>query len=255
MDLIRAFILGVIEGLTEFLPVSSTGHLVIASKLLGLSQDSFTKSFEIAIQLGAILAVVVVYYERLMTDFEVVKRIVISFIPTGIIGFLLYKIIKNYLLGNDMIVATSLIIGGLVLLFIDRFAIGFTKIDEISKLDYKRAIMIGLFQSIAMIPGISRSAATIIGGMFMGLTRRASAEYSFMLAIPTMFVATFYDLYKSSSTFTLSDWQSLIVGFMVSFITAFFAVKWFLSFISNNSFFLFGVYRIFAGFLYLYVRR
>lgn len=251
MDLLRAFILGVVEGLTEFLPVSSTGHLILASKLLGVSQDSFTKSFEIAIQLGAILAVVYLYFERLTTDFEALKRVIIAFIPTGLIGFLLYKVVKNFLLGNDMVVVASLILGGLVLLFIDRVMVGFVKIDDVKNLSYVKAMVIGLFQSIAMIPGVSRSASTIIGGMFVGLTRKSATEFSFLLAIPTMVTATFYDLYKSAGSFSLSNWQALIVGFVTSFVTAFFAVKWFISYVSNNNFVPFGVYRIILGIFYI----
>ncbi len=254
MDLFRAFILGVVEGLTEFLPVSSTGHLVLTSKLLGLSQDSFTKSFEIAIQLGAILAVVYIYFERLTTDFEVLKRVIIAFIPTGLIGFLLYKVVKNFLLGNDVVVVVSLILGGMVLLFIDRVVEGFVRIEDVRNLNYLKAIVIGIFQSIAMIPGVSRSASTIIGGMFMGLTRKSATEFSFLLAIPTMVTATFYDLYKNAGAFSLSNWQALIVGFVTSFLTAFFAVKWFLSYVSNNTFVPFGIYRIIIGILYLLYR-
>lgn len=250
MDVLRAIILGVVEGVTEFLPISSTGHLILASKLLGLNQDNFTKSFEIAIQLGAILAVCAIYYDRFFTSWEVLKRVIIAFIPTGVIGFLVYKIVKGYFLGNDLLVVATLFLGGVVLLFIDKVAAIFSSIDAIEKLSLVRVIIVGLLQSFAMVPGVSRSAITIIGGMLVGLDRKSACEFSFFLAVPTITVATLYDLYKSGSTFTSSNWLLLIVGFVSSFVTAFVTIKLFIAFVSKNSFFVFGVYRILISVAY-----
>ncbi len=250
MNIYQAIILGVVEGLTEFLPVSSTGHLILTAHILGLDHSNFTKSFEIAIQTGAILSVVLLYAKRLLTDWETLKRVIVAFLPTGILGFLLYKLIKTYLIGNDKVVVISLILGGVFLLFVDRVCERFCHIGDVKSISLKRAFIIGLFQSLAMIPGVSRSASTIIGGMLVGLHRKASAEFSFLLAVPTMIIATSYDIYKSHSTFTQSEWHLLAVGFLSAFLTALLAVKVFLRFISVHSFLPFGIYRIVIGFLY-----
>ncbi|MGB9874464.1 MAG: undecaprenyl-diphosphate phosphatase [Hydrogenobacter sp.] len=250
MNIYQAIILGVVEGLTEFLPVSSTGHLILTAHVLGLDHSNFTKSFEIAIQMGAIMSVILLYAKRLSTDYEMWKRILVAFLPTGILGFLLYKLIKTYLIGNDKVVVLSLIVGGVFLLFADRVCERFCYIGDIRTMSLKRAFIIGLFQSLAMIPGVSRSASTIIGGMLVGLHRKASTEFSFLLAVPTMIIATSYDVYKSHSTFTQSEWHLLLIGFLSAFFTALLAVKVFLKFISKHSFFPFGIYRIALGFLY-----
>ena len=250
MNLWQAVLLGVVEGLTEFLPVSSTGHLILASHLMGIGEESFTKSFEIAIQSGAILAVVFLYLERFLKDLEVWKRIIVAFLPTGALGFLLYKFIKSYLIGNEKVVVASLIGGGIFLLFADRLCERYCHIGDISQLSYKRAFVVGVFQSLAMVPGVSRSASTIIGGMLMGLNRRTAAEFSFLLAVPTMFVATSYDLYKSHGEFNTSEWYLLAVGFLSSFITALITVKLFLGYVSKHSFVPFGIYRILVGIIY-----
>ncbi|HBT04005.1 MAG: Undecaprenyl-diphosphatase [Thermodesulfobacterium sp. 37_54] len=253
MDLIQAAILGIVEGLTEFLPVSSTGHLILTAHILNIPHTNFTKTFEISIQLGSILAVLSLYYEKLLKDQETWKRIILAFIPTGILGFLLYKIIKRFFIGNDLLVVINLIFGGVVLLFIDRFLQKDNGLSDVKELSLKKIPLIGVFQSLAMMPGVSRSAATIIGGMVVGLNRRAAAEFSFLLALPTMLMATSYDLIKSHSEMSFQDWQVLLVGFVFAFFTAFLAIKIFISFISKHSFFIFGIYRIFIGILYFLI--
>ncbi|MFN3813910.1 MAG: undecaprenyl-diphosphate phosphatase, partial [Aquificaceae bacterium] len=172
------------------------------------------------------------------------------FLPTGFLGFVFYKFIKTYLIGNDKVVVTSLVIGGIFLLSADRFCQRFCYIGDVKDLSLKRAFFIGLFQSLAMIPGVSRSASTIIGGMFLGLHRKLAAEFSFMLAIPTMLIATVYDLYKSHQSYASNDWYTLSVGFIVAFVSAIITVRTFLNFISKHSFLPFGAYRIVVGFVY-----
>ncbi|WP_029552392.1 undecaprenyl-diphosphatase UppP [Thermocrinis jamiesonii] len=247
-----AIILGFVEGLTEFLPVSSTGHLILTAHILGLTHNEFTKSFEISIQLGAILAVFSLYLKRFLTDFETWKRIILAFLPTGILGFILYRFIKGYLIGNDLVVVVSLLLGGVFLIFADRWCERFCHIDQVQKLALSKAFVIGLFQSLAMVPGVSRSGATIIGGMLMGLNRKQAAEFSFLLAVPTMLSATGYDLYKSYSQFSFQEFHLLAIGFAVSFLTAILSVKLFLRFVSSYSFLPFGIYRMLVSLLYSY---
>ncbi len=255
MDIKDALIMGAVEGLTEFLPVSSTGHLILTAHILGIPHDSFTKSFEISIQLGAILAIALLYWRRLMGDWELWKRIFVAFLPTGFLGFAFYKFIKGYLIGNDLVVVIALILGGIFLLFADRLCERFCYIGDVKDLSYPRAFAIGVFQSIAMIPGVSRSGATIIGGMFMGLSRKASAEFSFLLAFPTMLIATAYDLYKSHQSFQAQEWHILSVGFITSMLFALLSVKALLKFLQKHSFVPFGIYRILVGLLYAYFFR
>ena len=252
MKISDAVILGFVEGLTEFLPVSSTGHLILTAHLLGIPHDSFTKSFEIAIQLGSILAVVFLYWERLLKDVQTWKRILVAFIPTGLLGISFYKLIKGYLIGNDVVVVGALVLGGAFLIFADRLCQRWCFIGDIRHLSLKRAFFVGLFQSLAMVPGVSRSASTILGGMFMGLRREKAAEFSFLLAVPTMFVATSYDLYKSYDEFSLQQWHILAVGFITAFLTALVTVRIFLSYVSRHSFLSFGIYRMVVGLAYAY---
>lgn len=252
MEMHHAFIMGAVEGLTEFLPVSSTGHLILTAHLLGLPHNTFTKSFEIAIQLGSILAVALLYWRRLLADVELWKRIAVAFIPTGLLGFTFYKFIKGYLIGNDVVVVISLVAGGIFLLFADRLCERFCSLSDARELSYKKAFVIGLFQSLAMVPGVSRSASTIIGGMLMGLSRKASAEFSFLLAVPTMLIATSYDIYKSHAEFQPQEWQILAVGFITAFVFALISVKSLLAFLSRHSFLPFGIYRILVGVAYAY---
>jgi len=243
MTTIHTIILGIIEGITEFLPISSTGHMILAGKVLGISSSDFTKSFEIIIQLGAILAVVVLYAKTLFKNFDLLKKTVVAFLPTAVLGLIFYKIIKTYLLDNVWIVIASLFIGGLVIIWFERKLAKNPQLED-SPLTYKKALLIGLAQSVAMIPGVSRSAATIVGGQLIGLSRRQIVEFSFILAIPTMAAATLLDLYKNYQLFTTADLAQLSLGFIVSFILALLAIKTFLKYIQKNNLTSFGWYRI-----------
>jgi undecaprenyl-diphosphatase len=245
MDFITAFILGIVQGISEFLPISSTGHTILASHLMGLKHTEFLKSFEIAIQVGTILSVVVLYWRSLLVDFEVIKRLVVAFIPTGVLGLTLYKLIKGYLLGSETVVLCSLLIGGI---FIIAFEYWYREKEdatsEIREISYKNAVIIGLFQSIAMIPGVSRSASTILGGLWLGLKRKTIVEFTFLLAVPTMLAATGYDLIKSGSQFSFDQIQYLLVGFVTAFVVALLTIKFLLQFIKTHTFIPFGIYRI-----------
>ncbi|MCS7171233.1 MAG: undecaprenyl-diphosphatase UppP [Aquificaceae bacterium] len=252
MDTKHALVLGVVEGITEFLPVSSTGHLILTAHLLGLTHDDFTKSFEISIQLGAITAVLYLYWRRLTLDLELYKRIFVAFLPTGFLGLTFYRFIKGHLIGNDFVVVVALILGGFFLLFADRLCERSCSLKDVKEMSYRRAFVVGLFQSLAMIPGVSRSGATMVGGMLMGLNRKASAEFSFLLAVPTMLIATAYDLYKSYDKFHLDEWHVLGLGFFTAFVFAMLSVKLLVGFLSKHSFIPFGVYRILVGLLYAY---
>lgn len=250
MNFLDAIILGVVEGLSEFLPVSSTGHLVLMSNLLGILDDTFTKSFEIAIQLGAILSIVALYFRRLFTEWEVMKRLVVAFIPTGVIGFLFYKVVKTFL-GSPMIVAASLLIGGVILILFEKWhREKEDALNDLATMPYGTALKLGLFQAISIIPGVSRSGATILGGLFLGMKRETIVEFSFLLAVPTMVVATAYDLLKNAGSFAGAQWNLLGIGFVVSFLVAMAAVKWLLRFVRTHTFVSFGVYRIAIAILF-----
>jgi undecaprenyl-diphosphatase len=249
--LLHATILGVVEGITEFLPISSTAHLILASKALGLGDSEFVKSFEIIIQLGAILSVVVLYWSKFWR-WDVFTKLVVAFLPTGILGLTVYKLIKAYLLGNVLVVLTTLSIGGVVLIVFEHFTTPKDTDVDLSEITYKRAVLIGLFQSIAMIPGVSRSAATIVGGELIGVSRRTIVEFSFMLAVPTMLGASALDLVKSHSALN-GHVATLVVGFVVSFITAILAIKSFIAYIKRKDFAAFGWYRIALAAVYLFV--
>jgi undecaprenyl-diphosphatase len=256
--LISALILGVVEGLTEFLPVSSTGHLILAGQLLGFNDDK-GKVFEIVIQFAAILAVVWEYRARLfhtlisLTKEPLSRRLavnlIVAFLPAAILGFLFLKQIKTYLF-NPFVVASAFIIGGLLILWAERreHTIHAETIDDMT---WQDALKVGFAQALAMIPGTSRSGATIIGGLFFGLSRLAAAEFSFFLAIPTMLAATLYDVYKNRDLFTTDDLNLFAIGSTVSFISAFFAVRGLIRFISKHDFTVFAWYRIAFGILVL----
>jgi undecaprenyl-diphosphatase len=245
MDFITAAILGIVQGVSEFLPVSSTGHMILASHLMGLKHTEFLKSFEIAIQAGTILSVVVLYWRTLLVDIEVIKRLIVAFLPTGILGLTLYRMIKGYLLGSEAVVLWSLLIGGIILVVFEwRYREREDAAGEIRDISYKNALIIGLFQSIAMIPGVSRSASTIVGGLMLGLKRKTIVEFTFLLAVPTMLAATGYDLIRSGSQFSLGEFQYLLVGFVTAFVVALLSIKFLLSFIKTHTFIPFGVYRI-----------
>lgn len=254
MTAFHAFILGIVEGISEFLPISSTGHLILTSRILGISQTEFVKTFEIAIQLGAILSVVVLYWKKFLLNIEVLKKVCAAFLPTAVIGFMLYKVIKKLLLGNSHVVIWSLFLGGIFLIVFE--LLHREKKDAVAAIEsvsYKQAVIIGIFQSIAVIPGVSRSAATIIGGLMLGLRRETIVEFSFLLAVPTMLAATVLDLYKSANAFTQSQFTLLGIGFVTSFVVAIFAIKFLISYIKNHTFIPFGIYRILAA-LFFFVK-
>jgi len=251
MYYLQAVILSIVEGLTEFLPVSSTGHLVLTSKLLNIAQTDFVKSFEIIIQLGSIFAIIFLYRETISKNREVWKKIITAFIPTAIIGFLLYKIIKTLFLGNSTITLFALFIGGLLLILLEKIHKEKDHHnDSMEKISFKNAFLIGLFQSISVIPGVSRSAATIIPALMLGTKRKTAVEFSFLLAIPTMFAASLLDILKSNFSFTPYEYSILIVGFIGSFVVAIFAVKFLLNFIKNHTFIPFGIYRIILAIIF-----
>lgn len=277
MNLLEAVVIAIVEGLTEFLPISSTGHMVIASSAFGIDDDNFTKLFEVAIQLGAILAVVMLYWKKFfqLTKWQFYVKLMVGVIPALILGYLFNDLIDQ-MLGSTLIVAVSLILGGIVLLFIDEWlnrpaksnnsdilATQLTReeiIEADENLSYKKSFIIGCWQVLAMIPGVSRSAASIIGGMQQRLSRNFAAEFSFFLAVPTMFAATAYSL-------ILKDWgegeqkqkgyelilsssantQAFLLGNIVAFVVALLAIKFFISYLQKHGFKMFGWYRIVAG--------
>jgi undecaprenyl-diphosphatase len=251
MNIIQTIILSIIEGITEFLPISSTGHMILASSIMNISEDAFVKTFEIAIQIGAILAIVWLYAKRFLQGLTIYIKLAVAFIPTGIIGIFAYHYIKAYLF-NPIVVSISLIVGGIVLILIDKKMVSQqSKTDVLENISYKNAFFIGLFQSISMIPGVSRAAATIIGGIFNGLDKKQALEFSFLLAVPTMFVATGYDLYKTPVVFTGHEIFLVCLGLVIAFITAWIAVKVFISLVQNYGFKYFGYYRIVLGIIFL----
>jgi undecaprenyl-diphosphatase len=251
MHIIQSIALAIIEGLTEFLPVSSTGHMILASSIMKIQNDAFVKTFEISIQLGAILAIVVVYAKRFWQGISIYLKLGMAFIPTAIIGFLVYDFIKAYLF-NSIIVAVSLIFGGIVLILIDKKMVNQkSKTDVLQNITYKHAFFIGLIQCFSMIPGVSRAAATIIGGVFNGLDKKQATEFSFLLAVPTMFAATGYDLLKTSVIFSKNEIFLLSIGFIIAFFTAWIAVKIFLKIVEKYGFKHFGYYRIIIGIVFL----
>lgn len=247
MTTIEAVVLAIVEGVTEFLPVSSTGHMIIASSLMGISANDFVKMFTVAIQFGAILSVLALYWKRFLQSFSFYIKLGIAFIPAAVFGFLLNDFIDS-LLENAIVVAIALLLGGIVLLFIDKwFAQNETK--GTTEVAQKSALIIGMFQVLAMIPGVSRSAATIVGGLTQGLTRKAAAEFSFFLAVPTMFAATAYKMLKFHKEvgFNANDVTILLVGNVVAFIVALIAIKAFIGFLTKYGFKVFGWYRIAVG--------
>ena len=250
MTVIQSIILGIVEGLTEFLPVSSTGHMIITSSVMGIAGASFTKAFTVAIQLGAILSVLVLYWRRFLKSFKFYYKLFIAFLPAAVIGLTFIKYI-NEMLGDVMVVATTLLLGGIVLLFVDNW-FKETENSPDREVTYKNSFVIGLCQVLAMVPGVSRSAATIIGGLAEKLNRKTAAEFSFFLAVPTMFAATGYKLlefYIKGNGFHGDQLHLLIIGNVVAFFVAMLAIKSFISYLSNHGFKVFGWYRIAIGLL------
>lgn len=251
-SLLDIIILGMVEGMTEFLPVSSTGHLILTSFLLKLQNTEFLKSFEVAIQLGAILAILLIYAKRLMQGVAIYKRLALAFIPTATIGFVAYKVIKQYLF-SPVTVSIGLIVGGIALILMDRWIEEQPSHYEPETLPVRNALLIGLIQCVSMIPGVSRAAATIIGGLSQGLNKRQATEFSFLLAIPTMLAATGYDLLKTAHAFSGDEINALIVGMIAAFVYALLAVKLFIGLLERLSFKYFGYYRIVIGVIFLFL--
>lgn len=256
MSIFQAIIIAIVEGLTEFLPVSSTGHMIITSSFLGIEKESFTKLYEVVIQLGAILAVVALYHKRFFdfTRWQFYFKLIVAVIPALIFGALFSKTIKG-LMESNLAVAISLLVGGVILLFVDA-AFNKPKLERESEITYFKAFTIGLWQVLAMIPGVSRSAASIVGGMQQGLTRKLAAEFSFYLAVPTMFAATAKDLwdwYKEQGPIRADDVTILGLGGIVAFVVALLAIKFFITYLQKHGFKIFGWYRIIAGSILLYL--
>jgi len=246
MNLLHVFILSIVEGITEFLPISSTGHLILTAKLLDISASDFTKTFEVVIQLGAILAVVVLYFKKFFQSFDIYKKLMVAFIPTAIVGFFLYPFIKGYLLGSSQVVVWSLFIGGIVIILFEKYH----KPSNSQPLTLKQYFLIGIFQSLSVIPGVSRAAATIIGGLVTGLNREKATEFSFLLAVPTMIAASALDIYKSRQIIMSGNLPTLFIGTLLSFIFALITVKFLIGYVKKHSFSAFGVYRIILAILF-----
>jgi undecaprenyl-diphosphatase len=252
MNYLDTVILGVVEGVTEFLPVSSTGHLILTSSLLHLPDSEFLKSFEIAIQLGAICAVLALFWRKFL-NIEILKRVLVGFVPTAIIGLVLYPVVKGWL-SSELVVLTSLALGGLALIIFEYFhSESESAVASTENISYKQALGIGFFQTIAIIPGVSRSAATIVGGLVLGLTRTAIVEFSFLLAVPTIGAATALDLLKNYESFTGPNIGLTAVGFVTAFGVALAVIKFFLSYVRNRTFTPFGIYRILIALLFFFL--
>ncbi len=243
MSIFEAVIIAIVEGITEFLPVSSTGHMIITQEILGMKIDEFVKAFTVNIQFGAILSVIVLYWKRFFQSFDFYYKLFVAFLPAAIIGFLMMDVIDQ-MLGSVLVVAIMLVAGGVILIYADKW---FNKPKEKQEITWGTAFKIGLFQCISMIPGVSRSAATIIGGMTQGLNRKTAAEFSFFLAVPTMFAASGYKLLKNYEIITKQDIDVLLVGNIVAFIVAMIAIKTFIALLTKYGFKWFGYYRIIVG--------
>ena len=250
MTIIQTIILGIIEGITEFIPISSTGHMIIAEKFLKMSDNEFNTVFTVAIQLGAILSVVVLYWRKFFdfSRWQFYVKLVVAVIPALVLGFLFSSMIDT-LLESSLTVAITMLLGGIVLIFVDNFFKNPTIHDE-NEVSYTRGFIIGIWQCIAMIPGVSRSAASIIGGMQQKLTRSAAAEFSFFLAVPTMFAATVFKIFKyikGSGNFTSDQMEALVIGNIVAFVVAMLAIKFFISMLKRHGFKIWGIYRTVVG--------
>ena len=251
MSALHAVILGLVEGVTEFLPISSTGHLMLASRLLGLATSEFLKSFEIAIQCGAIAAVIWLYGRRLLVQRALLKRVTVAFLPTMLLGAVWHRTVKTYLLGNHQVVLWAMFAGGILLILFERWHREPSRASEGAEaVSYRQALLIGVCQAAAMVPGVSRSGATIIGGLALGVRRAAIVEFSFLLAVPTMLAATGLDLLKSASTFSADQLHLLIIGGATSFLVALASIRWLLRYIQRHDFTMFGVYRIVAALVF-----
>jgi undecaprenyl-diphosphatase len=256
MHFLESLILGIIEGITEFLPISSTAHLILASDILKIQQTDFHKFFEVFIQSGAILAVIFTYFKTIKSNKELIKKIAITFLPTAFFGFILYKIIKNVFFESKIIIIFALIVVGVLFIIVEKILKKNNLISslELDNLSYKTAFLIGVFQSLAVIPGVSRAGAVILGMIILGFKRKDAVLYSFLVAVPTILSAGLFDLYKTGiNTISLntSNIISLIIGFLSSFIFALFSTKWLIKYLQNNKLTSFGIYRITIGLLFL----
>jgi len=251
MNIHQAIILGIVEGLLEFLPVSAAGHLTLVGHLLKMdTENPAFKIYEIFMQMGAVVAVIMLYSKRLVVDREIWLKIIAGFVPTGAIGFLFYKPIKHYLLGNPLITAIMIALGGFIILIVESLSKK-PKIISLKDVSVKDAIVVGFIQSLALIPGVSRSGATIIGAMLIGFERKTAADFSFLIAIPTILSACFYSLLKDHSQIHHQDILSMGISFMTALVFAIISVKTFLRFISLHNLKIFGYYRIVTGIFYL----
>ncbi|MGK2848637.1 MAG: undecaprenyl-diphosphatase UppP [Minisyncoccota bacterium] len=250
MSIIDAIIFGIVEGITEFLPISSTGHLILVAKILGLPETDFLKSFQISIQLGAILSVVVLYFRQLFLEWEIMKRIMVALVPAIGIGGVFYASIRQ-LFASELTVVLALGIGGIIIILFEIWHKEREQdAEDLAILPYRTVFLIGLFQALAVVPGVSRAAATILGGRFLGLKRVAIVEFSFLLAVPTMVAATTLDLMKSVALFSTADFSLLSVGFIMAFITSIIAIRGLLRFVQTHTFIGFGIYRIIIALLF-----
>lgn len=265
MTLLSAIFLGLIEGITEFLPISSTAHLIISGEIINYLQIPYLniydpealKSFLIIVQLGAILSVFVIYIKKIFQYPKIILKLLTAFIPTAVIGLLVYKLVKTLLMESLPLIASMLLLGGIALLILESY---FNRQDQtqiktknLASISYQQAFLIGIFQVLAVIPGVSRSAATIMGGLSLGLNRKTIVEFSFLLALPTMTAATFLDLYKTPLNLSQNDLLIWSMGILISFLTAFFSIKFLLQFIKKNNFLPFAWYRIALGALILLI--
>lgn len=254
MTIFLAIILGAIEGLTEFFPVSSTGHLIFFSEIFNIPESDALKLFQVFIQFGAVLAILVLYWKDILRERKIITSAIFGFIPAMVVGFLLYKTIKSLLFGNLIIVGSALIIGGILIFIFERYH-SRREVDE-SKIkdripNNKEAFIIGLAQALAVIPGTSRSLMTVLSGLSLRFKRERIVFFSFVLSVPTIGAAAMYDLYKTSAVIASSDITFLVVGFLSAFLVSVFVLKIFLSYVKKNSFRIFGFYRIFLGLLIL----
>lgn len=252
MNIIHAAILGVVEGLTEFLPISSTAHMIMASRLMGLQQTEFLKFFEVFIQIGAIFAVVFLYFKKFF-DLKLIKQLLFSFIPTATIGFLLYKVIKNIFFESNILIAVSLVGIGIIFIVVEQMKLKEHK--SITQMSLQTAVVIGLAQSLAVVPGVSRAGIVILAMMFLGFKRDESAQYSFMLALPTLAAAAFLDVIKMRSTkLSLNEMEMVALGTIIAFAVAYASMKWFVGFLQKKKLTPFGYYRIAIGIISLFFR-
>lgn len=259
MTIIHSIILGIVEGLTEFLPVSSTAHLIIVSNFLKISQTDFQKFFEVFIQAGAILAIVFLYVNYLIKNKHLIKKLILSFIPTAIIGLLLYKIIKTVFFGSNNLIIFAMFTIGVIFLILE-YLVKNKKIllnKSLSEMSWQEAIFVGLAQSLAVVPGVSRAGIVIVAMMFGGYKRDQSAIYSFLLAVPTILAASILDFYKMRGLLNSSGNNILVlaIGFITSFVVAYLVVKWFLNYLKTNSLIVFGIYRIVLAVILFFVMK